>query len=252
MIIQFASDLHLEFPDNEEFLRANPIQPRGEILLLAGDIVPFYRIEQYRDFFLSCSDQFEKTYWIAGNHEYYHGNIANKTGSFTEKIENNVYLVNNHSVHHGNVRIMFSTLWTPISDENARHIQNGVNDYHLIKDGEKRFTAARSTRLFEENLNFLREAVAHTEKEKNIVVTHHVPTFDDYPREYTGSVLNEAFAVDLNAFIESSKVDYWIFGHHHRNVPKFRVGDTHLVTNQLGYVKNKEHYKFKVDCIIEV
>jgi len=37
MKIQYCSDLHLEFWDNEFFLKHNPLIPCGEILLLAGD-----------------------------------------------------------------------------------------------------------------------------------------------------------------------------------------------------------------------
>lgn len=252
MTIQFASDLHLEFPENKQFLRKNPLQPQASILLLAGDIVPFRQLEQHGDFFSFCSDHFEKTYWIAGNHEYYLGNLSGKTGPFVEEVAPQVFLVNNHSVAHHHVQIILSTLWTPISKESQYPIQNSLNDYHLIKEGEKRFSPERSSQLFEENLKYLTTALANKAQEKCIVVTHHVPTFNHYPQEYQGSVLNQAFAVDLNTFIESAPIDYWIYGHHHRNVPPFKIGSTKLMTNQLGYVKYGEQKGFSATCLLEV
>ena len=38
MIIQYASDLHIEFADNWRYLRDNPLEVIGDILILAGDI----------------------------------------------------------------------------------------------------------------------------------------------------------------------------------------------------------------------
>lgn len=251
MKIQYASDLHLEFPENRNFLKTNPLKIEGDVLLLAGDIVPFSKMELANDFFAFCSDNFKETYWIAGNHEYYHENLEGRTGQFKEDILLNVHLVNNYWIQKENVRIIFSTLWSSISPENAWHIQNGLNDYHLIKDGEKRFSTQRANELFNENLAFIKEAVENNQCEKCIVVSHHVPTFLNYPEEYKNSILNEAFAVELFDFIEESSIDYWVYGHHHRNVENFKIGNTELLTNQLGYVSSNEHKYFKTDTKIE-
>ncbi len=39
MKVQYCSDLHLEFAQNARFLNETPIQPDGDILVLAGDII---------------------------------------------------------------------------------------------------------------------------------------------------------------------------------------------------------------------
>ncbi len=71
---------------------------------------------------------------------------------------------------------------------------------------------------------------------KKVVITHHLPSPLCNAEEHNNSKINEAFCVDLTDFIEQSKVDYWVYGHNHRNKPAFKIGQTTMLTNQLGYV----------------
>jgi predicted phosphohydrolase len=251
MTIQYCSDLHLEFNENSEYLKLNPLQPVGDILLLAGDVVPLGRINEHSWFFDFVSRGFEAVYWVPGNHEYYGFDISTKTKSLNEKIRSNVFLVNNCAVTHGDVHLLFSTLWSNISPLNERDIRQGMADFHLIKDGNGRFTPDHFNQLHQEAKKFLSEELKQ-KSAKTVVVTHHVPTLMNYPEKYKGTTLNEAFASELFDLIADSGPDYWIYGHHHQSVPAFKIGETELITNQLGYVRRGEHHQFKGDQIITV
>jgi predicted phosphohydrolase len=244
MKIQYCSDLHLEFPANKKYLKANPIKPEGEILLLAGDIIPFNELERENDFFNFLSDSFGHTYWIPGNHEYYRSDITERTGSFHEKIRSNVSLLNNTVIEHNGVRLLFSTLWSKINQTFEFVIKKSMADFHLIKNNGKKISGDDYDQLHEDCRAFLTKELSTVTNLKTMVVTHHLPTFLNYPEKYRDSELNTAFATELFDLIEPSNVDYWIFGHSHEVVPEFKIGKTTLTTNQLGYVEYGEHGHF--------
>lgn len=225
-------------------MNENPLQPVGDILLLAGDIVPFHILDKHNDFFDFVSDNFKTTYWLPGNHEYYHFNLADKKGPFCERIRNNIFLVNNYVARHEQVKFIFSTLWTKIGKLNERAIQRGMNDFYQIKYGENIFTPADFNSIHKESKSFIQTELSRNNSEKTVVVTHHVPTLFNYPEKYKGTTINEAFAVELFDLIQDSNIDYWIYGHHHNNTPDFTIGKTRLLTNQVGYVSHDEHQEF--------
>ncbi len=71
MKIQYASDLHLEMGTNKKFIKENPLQPKADILLLAGDITRLEDSSFEDEVFDRWSNDFKQVYMIPGNHEFY-------------------------------------------------------------------------------------------------------------------------------------------------------------------------------------
>jgi predicted phosphohydrolase len=252
MKLQYASDLHLEFPENKEFLRINPLKPEGDILVLAGDIVPFSQVNDHSDFFDYLSANFKLTYWLPGNHEYYHSDLTERGIYLNEKIRDNIFLVNNTSVKTGGNNLIFSTLWTRISSGNQFELLLVYSDFRVIRNNGKLLDIEQYNNLHDKCLSFLKDECAMSKQGKMIVITHHMPTFLNYPEKYKGDVFSEAFATELSDLIETVEPDYWIFGHHHTNKGDFNIGKSRMITNQLGYVMYNEHRKFNPGKIIVI
>ncbi len=249
MIIQYCSDLHLEFPENKKFVQENPIQPTGEILILAGDIIPFGQIDDHKDFFDKLSNEFKHVYWLPGNHEYYYADLKERNGSFTEQIRSNITLLNNSIIQLQNVSLVFSTLWTYISELKAKVIEDRLSDFFLIKNHQKKFTVDDYNKMHLSCVAFIKNAIEFSSASKTIMITHHVPTLQNYPVKYAGSPVNEAFAVDLTELIENYQPDYWIYGHSHVNTPSFNINKTKMLSNQLGYLRYDQQIGYKTATI---
>jgi predicted phosphohydrolase len=250
MKFQYCSDLHLEFPENKKFLKLNPIVAGGDILLLAGDVVPFALLEKHNDFFDFVADNFETTYWIPGNHEYYYADASKRSGTINERIRSNVFLINNEVVKLPDVRLTFTTMWSHISPVNHWEAQQNISDFEVIKFQNKKFNPGHFNQLHQDCLQFLQTAFNEKDVCKTVVVSHHVPTLMNYPEKYRHSNLTEVFAVEMYDLIEKTRPDFWIYGHHHENIEDFKIGPTQLITNQLGYVKQKEHLRFSPSSVI--
>lgn len=251
MTIQYCSDLHLEMPENAKWLRANPLIPKAEVLVLAGDIIPFTELDLAQEFFDGVSDQFKTVYWLPGNHEYFGSDISERSGSFRESIRSNVILLNNQVEQLEGLTLIFSTLWSNVSPAAEWEVSRAVTDYRYIQYNDDRFRPLHSNRLHREGRNLIAQAVGEATCSR-IVVTHHVPTFMHYPKQFIGSPVNEAFATEMFDFIDASPIDAWIYGHHHQNTPEFLIGNTRMLTNQLGYVRRREYYGFRREGMISL
>ncbi len=249
MKIQYCSDLHLEFSANRNYLQQHPLQPVGDILLLAGDILPLILSARPSDFLDFAADNFEEVFWIAGNHEYYKFDLGKINAPFFEKMRSNVYLVNNQVVTRGDVNIICSTLWSHIRPENEQLIRQSLNDFAVIEMNGKPFTPADFNQLHLDCMAFITKSLNTHTTGKNIVLSHHVPTLQYYPSWYK-SPLTDAFAIELEDFIMEKQPDYWVFGHHHTNIKPFNIGKTRMLTNQLGYVQQGPSRHFKTDALI--
>ncbi len=126
MKIQYASDLHLELSGNSRWVKNNPLNVTGDILVLAGDIAYLGTDCTNNPFWSWCADNYEQTLIVPGNHEYYGGfDLKDTLSEWTYELRSNVRYLNNVVVKLGHTYIVLSTLWSNVRAENALMIEQG-------------------------------------------------------------------------------------------------------------------------------
>lgn len=253
MKIQYASDLHLEFHENAHYLKENPLQVTGDILVLAGDI-GYLGDDNYskHPFWNWASENYKQVIVALGNHEFYKGfDVATLEDGFDLEIRPNVHAYYNKVVNIEGVDIIVSTLWAHLEQLDAFFAERGVTDFHRIRYEGQIFRAKDFNAEHQRCFNFIKEAVANSKARAKVVVTHHVPSFALSSKDFEGSPINGAFTVELGDYIATSGIDFWIYGHSHRNINK-TIGTTQSLANQLGYTFHAEHTTFDPGAYIEV
>jgi predicted phosphodiesterase len=244
LIVQIFSDIHIEL-----WNKLPEIPVKAKYLFLAGDICNQMHPLFY-PFFDYCSDNWEKVFYISGNHEYY---VKQKNFNelcfeykyrLGERYKNVFYLDNDFVKLDQEINIYGSTFWTVPPFANAYQARMYINDYNWITyfDKEKRHVVNLDTNyvkeLANESFNKLQKYLNETDK-KTIVMTHFPPlrsgTSD--PKYYAEERKVNLYFSWPEGTLENfnlKNVPVWISGHTHWSYDFEKFG-TRFLSNQLGY-----------------
>lgn len=255
MKIQFASDLHLEMQENSRWLKHNPLEVMGEVLVLAGDIMYLGNESLMRHPFWDwASEAFSQVLVVPGNHEFYGGwDMGRLHDGWSLEVRRNVHYYYNAVVQMERVELVLTTLWAEIKVQDAFACERGVTDFRrIVADGE-RLDFVRFNREHACCREFVRRSCCKPAEggRKRVVVSHHLPSFLLMDPRFNGSALNGAFVSEMYDVIADSSIDWWIYGHSHRNV-EAEIEGCRCVSNQLGYVAYGENVDFDAQRLIEV
>lgn len=271
MKITVVSDLHLEF--DPMFRMTNP---GSDVLVLSGDILvaellrklkkeehqiekkemkKYVTAKAFYEFMQSVTDQWEKVFYIAGNHEYYHGWVEETIPILKETLVfDNLTILENEFEDYKGFRFIGTTLWTDLNKDDpftGFAVSQAMNDFRLIhhKKPYRNFKTYDMIRMH--NIAKVNIDVMSADQERVIVLGHHAPSSLSIHEDYKGDFhINGAYYSDLSNFIlDRPQIKLWTHGHMHNSFD-YMMGDTKVVCNPKGY--GDQNKSFNSELIIEV
>lgn len=262
MKIAIASDLHLEFGDIDL-----PNLHGADVLILSGDIMvaqdlrlnavtqPDHehtnarksarKAQRYRDFLQRCSDQFRHVIYVAGNHEFYHGNFHSSLDYLREEIGRypNVSFLENDFRIIDDVLFVGATLWTDCNrgDPMTAHaLPDMINDFRVIRNdhaGYRRLSTEDIADRHRQTLDYFGSVLAEHKDSQCVVVGHHAPSsLSTHERYRDHTIMNGGFVSNLESFIlDRPQICLWTHGHMHDPFD-YELGSCRVVCNPRGYV----------------
>lgn len=263
MRIQIASDLHLEFLQ-ENFPGERLIAPAhgADLLVLAGDIGNGTQAVQL------FGNWPVPVLYVAGNHEFYgHAMEQLRADLRAASCGTSIRFLDNDIADFGGVRFIGTTLWTDyrltlnrLQSELMDIAEQRISDHGRIRFRGRAFTARDALAEHESSRAWLKDELDTEYDGRTVVISHHGPhPLSVHPR-YAGNPLNAAFVSDLSELVV--KADLWIHGHVHDSFD-YAVDTCRVVANPRGYARNQnsspkahemrfENPAFDWACVVDV
>ena len=199
------------------------------------------KVAPLSNFWKWASANYRQVLIVPGNHEYYnYCDVMDKGLQWKWLFKNNVGYYQNQVVRIDDTDFIMSTLWSRISPSDEYFVWKGMNDFRQIMYNGKLLQTEEFNQMHSFCLDFIKQSLVETTAKHIVVITHHLPTLEVVAPYHKDSVLNSAFATDLNQLIADNRIDAWIYGHSHTNIDA-EIDGTKVVCNQMGYVFENEH-----------
>lgn len=254
MKLRILSDIHLEFGD---------LDPgEGDVLVLAGDICTassFYwrgeemYAERYTNFFNKCVENYNKVFYVMGNHEHYNGIFEETEAILREKLPKGITLLHNQSVFYNGWHFVGATLWTDFFNGKADTMDTCsqmMNEYVYVwhEGGRDNITPTDILNEHRNSVEWLNQCLP-TLRGNVMVITHHPPSFLSVEHDYVCRDTVGAYASDLEDLIMKHNIDIWAHGHVHGS-QNYTLHGTNVICNPRGYYPKNTNPEF--DSISEI
>lgn len=279
MKIAVCSDLHLEFGSLE---LNNPGDV--DVLILSGDIcvardmmhndahgiIDYGKSSRYHQFFQRCCNQFTNVFYIAGNHEHYHGDFSTTYADLKQYLAYlpNLHILDRECFEIDDTVFVGGTLWTDMNRSDPLTLYSMIrmmNDFRCVDNGNRvvnyktfddvenpdkptfhtrvaKFSPEDSVIEHKKMLDYIRVIYEQTPPWKQVVVVgHHTPSyFSCHPQYKDDTLMNGGFHSDLSEFIlDRPGIKLWTHGHTHHPFD-YMIGETRVVCNPRGYIGHEE------------
>ena len=228
LIIQVASDLHLELHQDNGAEFIGKMDPKGvDVLVLAGDILSGRFLTQAKGVFKAFADKYPQVLYVPGNHELWKSRPTEAMSVLRHSLAglNNVAMLDNQLVTIKGHRFLGGPMWFPQWSPLHDYASTQMTDFEQIVDFHPW--------VVQENQKF-RDFAEKNMKAGDVVITHYLPSMRSVSPRYKGSATNPFFVSEMDQLIYDRKPAAWIHGHTHDSID-YQLSGTRIVCNPFGY-----------------
>ncbi len=241
MKVQILSDVHFEFHADGGDSFVDGLEPsETDVLVLAGDIGS---LRDLRAQVPRLCERYRHVVYVKGNHEHY-GRRREELNDGLEALQDThegFHFLHDSAVTIDGQRFVGGTLWFP-DTKAARQLTQTMSDFDRIPDAEDWIWGA-----FEEAVEFLSSEL----RGSDVLVTHHLPSFQSVAPRYRTFASNCYFVGDIEPLLADRQPKLCIHGHTHESLD-YQIGEARVVCNPFGYVRQELNPNFVERLVVEL